>query len=134
MTAEQQGRAGQRQRRTSGRKIRVVVAKPGLDGHDRGAKIIARALRDAGMADRPSSSGRGYRLLERKQVDRLRAVRARRDSAEVERALVALREAAASDANLMPPLLECARAHASEGETIEALQAVFGTYRETPVF
>ncbi|HYZ70337.1 MAG TPA: cobalamin B12-binding domain-containing protein [Thermoleophilaceae bacterium] len=34
---------------SSGRKIRVVVAKPGLDGHDRGAKIIARALRDAGM-------------------------------------------------------------------------------------
>ena len=31
------------------RRIRVVVAKPGLDGHDRGAKIIARALRDAGM-------------------------------------------------------------------------------------
>jgi methylmalonyl-CoA mutase cobalamin-binding domain/chain len=34
---------------SSQRKIRVVVAKPGLDGHDRGAKIIARALRDAGM-------------------------------------------------------------------------------------
>jgi methylmalonyl-CoA mutase, C-terminal domain len=33
----------------SQKKIRVVVAKPGLDGHDRGAKIIARALRDAGM-------------------------------------------------------------------------------------
>ena len=32
-----------------GRKIRVLVAKPGLDGHDRGAKIVARALRDAGM-------------------------------------------------------------------------------------
>ena len=31
------------------RKIRVVVAKPGLDGHDRGAKVVARALRDAGM-------------------------------------------------------------------------------------
>lgn len=31
------------------RKIRVIVAKPGLDGHDRGAKVIARALRDAGM-------------------------------------------------------------------------------------
>jgi methylmalonyl-CoA mutase C-terminal domain/subunit len=43
-TAEQE--ATQQQ---SGRKIRVVVAKPGLDGHDRGAKIIARALRDAGM-------------------------------------------------------------------------------------
>src|ERR687887_468057 len=34
---------------TADRKIRVVIAKPGLDGHDRGAKIIARALRDAGM-------------------------------------------------------------------------------------
>ena len=37
------------QPQAGGRKIRVVVAKPGLDGHDRGAKIIARALRDAGM-------------------------------------------------------------------------------------
>ncbi|MEX1143101.1 MAG: cobalamin B12-binding domain-containing protein [Thermoleophilaceae bacterium] len=36
-------------RPSTSRKIRVVVAKPGLDGHDRGAKIIARALRDAGM-------------------------------------------------------------------------------------
>jgi len=35
--------------RSTDKKIRVVVAKPGLDGHDRGAKIIARALRDAGM-------------------------------------------------------------------------------------
>ena len=41
-TAEVEGRP-------TGAKIRVVVAKPGLDGHDRGAKIIARALRDAGM-------------------------------------------------------------------------------------
>ena len=35
--------------KTRARKIRVVVAKPGLDGHDRGAKVVARALRDAGM-------------------------------------------------------------------------------------
>jgi len=34
---------------TAGRAVRVVVAKPGLDGHDRGAKIVARALRDAGF-------------------------------------------------------------------------------------
>ena len=34
---------------TQERKIRVLVAKPGLDGHDRGAKVVARALRDAGM-------------------------------------------------------------------------------------
>ena len=34
---------------TSAERIRIVIAKPGLDGHDRGAKVIARALRDAGM-------------------------------------------------------------------------------------
>jgi methylmalonyl-CoA mutase, C-terminal domain len=39
----------QEERAAMGRKIRVLIAKPGLDGHDRGAKIIARALRDAGM-------------------------------------------------------------------------------------
>jgi methylmalonyl-CoA mutase N-terminal domain/subunit len=72
--------------------------------------------------------------LERKQIDRVQAVRARRDSAAVERALGELRSAAATDANLMPNLLDCARVHASEGEIVEALQTVFGTYRETPVF
>jgi methylmalonyl-CoA mutase N-terminal domain/subunit len=73
--------------------------------------------------------------LERKQVGRLQAVRARRDSGEVERTLTTLRaRAAREDANLMPVLLECARAHASEGEIVRALQDVFGTYRETPVF
>jgi len=72
--------------------------------------------------------------LERKQLGRLEAVRARRDGAEVERGLDALKAAAATDANLMEPLLDCARAHASEGEMVEALQVVFGTYTETPVF
>src|SRR5437763_7940474 len=46
-TAEQE--TAQAPSSQGGKKIRVVVAKPGLDGHDRGAKIIARALRDAGM-------------------------------------------------------------------------------------
>ncbi len=72
--------------------------------------------------------------VERKQIGRLQAVRARRDSAEVERTLAELREAAAADRNLMEPLLEAARAHASEGEIVESLQRVFGTYTETPVF
>ena len=40
---------GDAQSPSKGRKIRVLVAKPGLDGHDRGAKVVARALRDAGM-------------------------------------------------------------------------------------
>ena len=72
--------------------------------------------------------------LERKQIDRVRVVRARRDPDTGERALAALREAAAGDANLMEPLLECARASCTEGEIIESLQRVFGSYREQPVF
>jgi methylmalonyl-CoA mutase, N-terminal domain len=72
--------------------------------------------------------------LERKQIARTQAVRARRDSDRVEAALGELREAAAADRNLMDPLLEAARAHATEGEIVESLQRVFGTYTETPVF
>jgi methylmalonyl-CoA mutase N-terminal domain/subunit len=73
--------------------------------------------------------------LERKQTDRLQGVRARRDGAEVERVLVHVRETAAREGdNLMPVLLDAARAHASEGEIVHALQDVWGTYRETPVF
>jgi methylmalonyl-CoA mutase N-terminal domain/subunit len=66
---------------------------------------------------------------------RVQAVRARRDAAAVERALAALRAAAARpDENLMPHLLDAARAHATEGEIVHALQDVFGSYAETPVF
>ncbi|MDX6661950.1 MAG: methylmalonyl-CoA mutase, N-terminal domain, partial [Solirubrobacterales bacterium] len=72
--------------------------------------------------------------LERKQADRLEATRARRDSGEVERGLGALKQAAATEENLMPRFIECARARASEGEMIAALQEVFGTYTESPVF
>ncbi|MGE5407128.1 MAG: methylmalonyl-CoA mutase [Syntrophothermus sp.] len=72
--------------------------------------------------------------LERKQVERLRATRAGRDSAAVESALTALREAAAGEGNLMPPIVEAARVQATEGEMIAAMQEVFGTYTETPVF
>jgi methylmalonyl-CoA mutase N-terminal domain/subunit len=73
--------------------------------------------------------------LERKQIGRVQAVRARRDGAAVEQALAELRSVAARErANLMPALLDAARAHATEGEVVAALQEVFGTYTETPVF
>jgi methylmalonyl-CoA mutase N-terminal domain/subunit len=73
--------------------------------------------------------------LERKQIDRLSAVRAERDSAAVEASLAGLKRAAADPArNLMPPLIDCARAHCTEGEMVGALQQVFGTYAESPVF
>jgi methylmalonyl-CoA mutase N-terminal domain/subunit len=72
--------------------------------------------------------------LERKQVDRLQATRARRDGAQVEAALGDLKRAAAGEQNLMPAIIEAARARATEGEMIAAMQEVFGTYTESPVF
>jgi methylmalonyl-CoA mutase N-terminal domain/subunit len=72
--------------------------------------------------------------LERKQVERLAATRASRDSGAVEAALTELKRVAAGGGNLMPPILEAARAMATEGEMIAAMQEVFGTYTESPVF
>jgi methylmalonyl-CoA mutase N-terminal domain/subunit len=73
--------------------------------------------------------------LEQKQIGRLRGVRARRDGTLVEDTLAEVKAAAAKPhANLMPTLLEAARAHVSEGELVEALQAVWGDYRDTPLF
>jgi len=72
--------------------------------------------------------------LERKQIDRLSATRARRRGDEVERALGDLKRAASGERNLMEPLIACAHAHASEGEIVGALQDVFGSYTESPVF
>ena len=72
--------------------------------------------------------------LERKQRERLYAVKAGRDPLALERSLVSLRSAAETGANLMPPLLDAARVHASEGEIVNALQQVWGGYRERPMF
>jgi methylmalonyl-CoA mutase N-terminal domain/subunit len=72
--------------------------------------------------------------LERKQIERLNATRARRDAVAVESALTELKRVASGDGNLMPPIVEAARARATEGEMIAALQEVFGTYTESPVF
>ena len=72
--------------------------------------------------------------LERKQAERLAATKAARDGAAVEAALTELKRAAATEANLMPPIIEAARTQATEGEMIAAMQAVFGTYTESPVF
>jgi methylmalonyl-CoA mutase N-terminal domain/subunit len=72
--------------------------------------------------------------LERKQIGRVQAVRAKRDGAAVESALARVRNDAAGGQNLMPSLLDAARVHATEGEIVQALQDVFGSYTETPVF
>jgi methylmalonyl-CoA mutase N-terminal domain/subunit len=73
--------------------------------------------------------------LERKQIERLAAVRARRDSAAVESRLAALKDAAAKpDVNLMPLIVDAARDYVTLGEMCDALRAVWGVWRETPVF
>jgi methylmalonyl-CoA mutase, N-terminal domain len=73
--------------------------------------------------------------FEVEQVQRIQAVRERRDPERAERALEALVEAAREEGeNLMPLLLEAARAECTEGEIVAQLQTVFGSYREAPVF
>ena len=73
--------------------------------------------------------------LERKQIERVTAMRAGRDSAAVERTLARLREdAAVPDRNLMPPIIEAAKAYVTVGEMCDALRSVWGVWRETPVF
>ena len=72
--------------------------------------------------------------LERQQIGRVQAIRADRDTTRVERVLSEIKQAGAGERNLMPLLLEAARAHVSEGEIVEALQEVWGDYREQPVF
>src|SRR5690349_7891145 len=73
--------------------------------------------------------------LEREQVERVRALRARRDSAAVEGALARLKEdAARDDRNLMGPIVEASKAYVTMGEMCEALREVWGVWRETPVF
>jgi methylmalonyl-CoA mutase N-terminal domain/subunit len=67
-------------------------------------------------------------------VGRLKATKTRRDSAVVESTLAELKRAAATDENLMPLFIDAARARVSEGEMIAALQEVFGSYTEVPVF
>jgi methylmalonyl-CoA mutase N-terminal domain/subunit len=71
---------------------------------------------------------------ERSQGARVAAVRQRRDAAAVDAGLAALKRAAGGTANLMPPLLDCVRAYATEGEIMSALKEVFGVYREPNVF
>ena len=68
----------------------------------------------------------------RRQCERLARTREARDAGRVERTLDALRRAAADTGNLMPPLIEAVRAHATLGETCAALRDVWGEYEEAP--
>jgi methylmalonyl-CoA mutase N-terminal domain/subunit len=73
--------------------------------------------------------------LERKQVERVKALRARRDSAAVEAALAQLKHDAESEkTNLMPAITDASRVYVTMGEMCDSLRDVWGIWRETPVF
>jgi methylmalonyl-CoA mutase N-terminal domain/subunit len=73
--------------------------------------------------------------LGEKQIRRVQALRARRDSVAVEAALTQLKTDAASEGhNLMPPIVDAAKAYVTMGEMCDALREVWGVWRETPVF
>ncbi|HWO16837.1 MAG TPA: methylmalonyl-CoA mutase family protein [Solirubrobacterales bacterium] len=97
-------------------------------------KRIVVGVNDFAHEEEPTPILRIDPALEQKQVDRLRVTRDRRDTAAVEGALAELKRAAATEENLMPPIIAAARARATEGEMIAAMQEVFGTYTESPVF
>jgi methylmalonyl-CoA mutase, N-terminal domain len=101
---------------------------------ERGERVVVGVNRYQHREDERTEILRIPPELERKQIGRVRAVRTRRDTAAADGALSDLREVAAADRNLMEPLLDCARANCTEGEIVQSLQRVFGTYTETPVF
>ena len=70
-------------------------------------------------------------VIEQQQIDRLRAVRSRRDSVAADTALAKLEAAANSTENLMPLILECVEAHATVGEISNRFRKVWGEYKET---
>jgi methylmalonyl-CoA mutase N-terminal domain/subunit len=69
--------------------------------------------------------------LEQAQVERLRALRERRETATVTAALTKLKQAATTDENLLPRILECVEAYATVGEISNTLREIWGEYRET---
>lgn len=71
--------------------------------------------------------------ISERQLERLKELKEKRDNALVEKRLEELKEVARGDGNTMYPILEAVRAYATVGEISQALQEVFGSYRETPV-
>src|SRR5438046_1220299 len=98
-----------------------------------GEKVIVGVNEFLSDDDHPVEILKVSNDAEEEQRRRLARIRAERDNALVERRLDALRHAAESDQNVMPPMLDCARAYATLYEIRHALERVWGAYRE-PVF
>jgi methylmalonyl-CoA mutase N-terminal domain/subunit len=102
---------------------------------ERGERVIVGVNRYELEEEQPLEILRIDPALEQKQVERVQAVRGRRDSAAAETALARLKEDAThEDRNLMEPIMDASRAYVTMGEMCDALREVWGTWRETPVF
>jgi methylmalonyl-CoA mutase N-terminal domain/subunit len=100
-----------------------------------GQRVIVGVNRYQEPDEQPIEILKIDQALEDKQVERVQALRARRDSAAVEAAVGRLKEdAAVEDRNLMPAIVDASRVYVTMGEMCEALREVWGTWRETPVF
>ena len=98
-------------------------------------RVIVGVNRYEAQEEAPIELLRVDPALEGKQIDRVQSTRARRDSAKVEAALAALKEGAAKEnVNLMPLIVDASREYVTMGEMCDALRAVWGVWRETPVF
>jgi methylmalonyl-CoA mutase, N-terminal domain len=102
---------------------------------ERGERIVVGVNRYELEEEQPIEILRIDPALEQKQIERVQALRARRDSGAVERELGRLKDAAArDDVNLMPVIVDAARAYVTMGEMCDAWREVWGVWRETPVF
>jgi methylmalonyl-CoA mutase, N-terminal domain len=100
---------------------------------ERGEATVVGVNRFAVEEEKPIPIQRIDEALERKQVERVRALRVRRDAKPWQAALISVEEAARSGANLMPRILEAVEAYATVGEISDALRRVFGEYKEAVV-
>jgi methylmalonyl-CoA mutase N-terminal domain/subunit len=102
---------------------------------ERGERVVVGVNRYEQQDEQPIEILRIDPALEQKQIERVEAVRERRDSAVAEAALARLKEDAThEDRKLMEPIMEASRAYVTMGEMCDALREVWGTWRETPVF
>ena len=97
-------------------------------------RIIVGVNRYVQEEERPLEILKIDAALEGEQIARVKALKGRRDSALVEAALGELKRAADSDTNLMPVLIDAARAYVTMGEMCDVLRESWGVWRETPVF
>jgi methylmalonyl-CoA mutase, N-terminal domain len=101
---------------------------------ERGERVVVGVNRYALEQEAPVELLRIDPALEAKQIERVRGVRARRDSGDVEAALARLQADAETDVNLMPAIMDAARVYTTMGEMCDTLRKVWGVWRETPVF